>query len=589
MPISPSSLNGYEFSSTAEKNVYLSAVESKYFNNTERYLFHSLNMVKTGDKKTKGEIDFVYLDKECILFFEVKGGAVKFDSLKNQWYVQGGTQPGDPFKQAYQSLFYTRDVLLPDLFGNRALPNRLIYGIGVLFPDTLKPHEFAKSTLGQMELDPELVYDYGDHKKRNLISYIEKVKAYWSKHPQYIGRYGLSQKELTTISRYFRQDLLFKLPFTDILKKEADEMSRLTAMQMYVLDNLNYNPNKGGIIMGGPGTGKTLLALELLKRSLEKGNRTLLVCFNKNLAEHLTSQAKNLIGKGNFIITHLHGLYRNEDYWQFAPTVIENTDDYWSRALPLQFARNVKQSEASSFDYIIVDEGQDILNEYHFEALGCLLKGGLDAGNWAIFLDKEYQNIYNPDADEYFEYLREVYPCFINSLRLNCRNTISTIKRASLQTGFPEMECLRRDQAWNSEIRFYSSDVDLKNSINQAISKMEMDGIEKKDIAVLCTDKYQLFSFLQSYPNKYIESAFAVTGKICISTVHSYKGLENKFILICGPEAYDPKDRKQMSLIYIANTRATAQSIIYLNVRYQQIITDRVFTAKQNNPWFEKI
>src|SRR4051812_23797223 len=110
MPLSPSSLNGYEFSSKAEKEIYLAAAESRYFNNTERYLFHSLNMAKTGDRKIKGEIDFVYLDSDCILFLEVKGGLVKFDSLKNQWYILGGTEPGDPFRQPYNTLFYTRDT-----------------------------------------------------------------------------------------------------------------------------------------------------------------------------------------------------------------------------------------------------------------------------------------------------------------------------------------------------------------------------------------------------------------------------------------------------------------------------------------------
>ncbi len=90
------------------------------------------------------------------------------------------------------------------------------------------------------------------------------------------------------------------------------------------------------------------------------------------------------------------------------------------------------------------------------------MKGGLESGNWALFMDKEHQNIYNSDADEYFDFIRDVYPCFVNLLQLNCRNTLSTIKRASLQTGFPEMPCLRTDQTWNSEIKFHSSDTDLK-------------------------------------------------------------------------------------------------------------------------------
>ncbi|WP_207497057.1 AAA family ATPase [Aridibaculum aurantiacum] len=576
MPLSPSSLNGYEFNSQAEKEIYVVAANSTYFNNTEKYLFHSLNMAKTGDKKIKGEIDFVYMDSECILFLEVKGGSVKFDSLKNQWYVQGGTEPGDPFRQAYNTLFYTRDTLLPDLFRGKSIPGRLVYGIGVLFPDTIKPDEFRKSTMGQMEFDPELIYDYSDHKKGGLIGFLQKVKRYWSAHPQYAGRSGLSQKELSTVSRYFRQDLHFRLPVSDLLKKGSEEAQRLTGMQMYILDNLKYNPGKGGVIMGGPGTGKTLLALELFKRALTDGRRTLLICFNKNLAEYLTQQGRNLVTEGNYFICHLHSLYRDRDFLQNPPGDISSNEEYWSRDLPLQFVRNLAETKKRSFDYLIIDEGQDILNEYHFEALGLLLKGGLESGNWAIFMDKEYQNIYNNDADEYFEYLRDVYPCFVSLLQLNCRNTLSTIKRASLQTGFPEMPCLRTDQTWNSEIKFYSSDTDLKNRVSETIIKLEAEGVERKDVTILCSEREQLISLVQSNPGRYVESAFPVSGKVIVSTIHAYKGLENRFILICSPEDYNPNDKKQMSLIYIANTRATAQSIFFINSRYHSVIANRI-------------
>jgi hypothetical protein len=577
MPLSPSSISGYDFNSAAEKKIYAAAVESRYFNTPERYLFHSLNMAQTGDRKLKAEIDFVYLDSDCILFLEVKGSEVKFDSLRNQWYVQGGTKKGDPFKQAYESLFFTRDTLLPDLFKGKSIPGRLVYGIGVLFPDCLKPQEFRKTTAGQMEFDPKLIYDYNDHETGNgLVHFIEKVKQYWSSHPQYAGRAGLSQKETSAISKFFRQDLHFKLPVSDLLKRGNAETQRMTGMQVYILDNIKYNPGKGSIIMGGPGTGKTMLALELLKRSVTEGKKTLLVCYNKNLAEYLNLQCRDFISQGAYTISHLHNLYRDTAYLQSPLGPVINNNDYWSRDLPLQFSRTLSESKKGFYDYLIVDEGQDILNEYHFEALGRLLKGGLESGNWAVFMDKEYQNIFNNEAEEYFNYMRDVYPCFVNLLQLNCRNTVSTVRRAFEQTGFPEMPCLRTDQVWNSEIKSYTSDIDLRNKVNDTIIKMEKEGILRKDITILCFTKEQLAAILDSNPDRYAESAFEVSGKINISTIHSYKGLENRFILVCGPHDYNPYDKKQMSLIYIANTRATAQSVFFLDNRYHSIIINRI-------------
>ena len=576
MPISPSSLNGYSFNSEAEKKVYIEANNSGYFNNSDKYLFHSLNIVKTGNNRLKAEIDFVYLDNECILFLEVKGGNIKFDSSKNEWWVMGGTERGDPFSQAYSGLFQTRDVLLPNLFKSRTIPGRLTYGIGVLFPDCIKPAEFSKYSNGQMEYDPELIYDYTDHKKNGLILFIKKLKKYWADHPQFANRIGISNKEVSTISKYFRQDLHFTLPVSDLLKKADIETMRFTGMQMYILDNLKLNPCKGGVIMGGPGTGKTIMALELLKRKLEESKKVLFICYNKNLAEHLLIQCKNFHYEGEYEIHNIHQMYMDENFIQGNIGPIIESKTYWAQDLPLLFVRNINENKKQHFDYIIIDEGQDLLNEYHFDALGTLLKGGLESGNWAVFMDKDYQNIYNLDVEEYYSYLRDVYPCFVNLLQLNCRNTISTIKRASIQTGFPEMTCLRTDETWKSEIKFYASDVDLKNRINDTIIKMENDGIERKYITILCSERAQLEEIINSNRNRYAESAFEVNEKINVSTIHSYKGLENKFILICGPKNFDPNDKNQMSLIFIANTRATAQSIFFLDKRFEQIIINRI-------------
>lgn len=576
MPISPSSLNGYEFNSEAERKIYFAANDSGYFNNTERYLFHSLNIVKTGDKRIKAEIDFVYLDNECILFLEVKGGQVKFNSLSNEWWVLGGTVKGDPFKQAYLSLFQTRDNLLPDLFKSKAIPGRLVYGIGVLFPECIKPNELQKNNIGIMEYDPELIYDYNNHINDGLIVYVKKLKRYWASHPQFANRTGITNKDVSTISKFFRQDLHFKLPISDLLTKVDNETQRLTRMQMYILDNLKLNVGKGGFILGGPGTGKTILALELLKRKLEERKKILFVCYNKNLAKYLNGQVVRLNFKGDFEIRNVHQLYIDENFTQKDMKPKIDCLEYWSQDLPLLFVRNLLEDKKGYFDYMIVDEGQDILNEYHFDALGKLLKGGLESGNWAVFMDKDYQNIYNPDVEEYFNYVKEVYPCFINLLQLNCRNTLSTVKRASIQTGFPEMICLRIDENWKSEIKFYSTQLDFKNKINDLVVGMEKEGIERKEISILFVEKAYLNELILSNPSRYAESAFNVPGKINLATIHSFKGLENKFILICGPENYDPNDIKQMSLIYIANTRATAQSIFFLNKRFEQIIVNRV-------------
>ena len=113
MPVLPKYRNN--FTNNAEKEIFNKAVKSEYFQNSKRFFIHSLRNQK-ANKKVVGEIDFVYLDDQFIIFLESKGGPVKYDSQKDEWMVLGGTKKGDPFAQVTSYLFYVRNTLFPQYF-----------------------------------------------------------------------------------------------------------------------------------------------------------------------------------------------------------------------------------------------------------------------------------------------------------------------------------------------------------------------------------------------------------------------------------------------------------------------------------------
>lgn len=564
MAISPVTSNGIKFGSNSEKKIYELAYSSGYFNTTFRHLYYSLHLSQTGNKKLTGEIDFLYLDEKFMLFLEVKGGEVKYDSLNNQWWVMGGTKAQDPFYQALGSLFQVRDILLPGLFKSKSISNRLIFGYGVLFPESIKPSVFPSSN-DTIEYSMDIVFDFNDiNCKNNLVNYIQKLKKYWSERDKYkSGTYGIGSKELSTISTYFRHDLHFRLPAVEILKSQSAEIDRLTSVQMFALANLDLNPGKGGIVSGGPGTGKTLLALELLKKKVEEKKKVLFLCYNKNLANVLNDRFYGFSFGTNYKLVHIHGLYEEICPADLIHLNIKNKD-FWHRILPLKVKDVLTSFRFEKFDYIIIDEAQDLLNEYHFDVINELLIGGFNSGNWAMFLDHDFQNIYNPYAVEYFEFFKNIYPCFTNKLFLNCRNTKSIVRLAAKHTGFEEMPCFRELDSFKSQIKKYAStDKDLINILNQTIStKISEDKINPRQITVLCFTKEQK-EYILNANSKISDYTTENSDCIKISTIHGFKGLENDFILIVGPDKFNGSDKIQMSLLCVAYTRATVQALFF--------------------------
>src|SRR3954451_25372512 len=110
------------------------------------------------------------------------------------------------------------------------------------------------------------------------------------------------------------------------------EMIELTESQYSVLEGLDGNQRV--CVLGGAGTGKTLLAMEQARRLAAQGHRVLLTCFNAPLGGHIRSELGKVDGVDVF---HFHLLCRAwaRDAALDAERGAEEPDhEYWDVRLP---------------------------------------------------------------------------------------------------------------------------------------------------------------------------------------------------------------------------------------------------------------
>lgn len=72
----------------------------------------------------------------------------------------------------------------------------------------------------------------------------------------------------------------------------------------------------------------------------------------------------------------------------------KNAQKYFSEELPDAFYASMKTMDNKQlgelqYDFLVMDEGQDILKPNYLYCLDFLLKGGFDKGRWAVFYDEK--------------------------------------------------------------------------------------------------------------------------------------------------------------------------------------------------------
>ena len=99
----------------------------------------------------------------------------------------------------------------------------------------------------------------------------------------------------------------------DIFERERRKIDELTQQQFHILKMLRRY--RRAAIVGGAGTGKTLLAMEKAQQLADAGYRVLFLCFNRTLADWLSSHIAN----DQIVTMTYHGLVGAAINWAKLP------------------------------------------------------------------------------------------------------------------------------------------------------------------------------------------------------------------------------------------------------------------------------
>jgi hypothetical protein len=504
-------------------------------------IFHSLDLPRHLTK-VMGEIDFVILIPGLgVLCLSVKAHSRVERSQDGVWLL--GSEPPcseGPFKKARDDMFSLKKRLVDSVPRVAQVP----FAFAVLFT-----HASPRDTLQPVEWNPdEQIFsrdftgeEFGRHLSRCVINTRHRLGVSFSAvRPDSID-------ELSIVN-YLRPKLELFLSPREREKATGKELKLYTEEQFAALDDAVLNRRM--LYLGPAGTGKTLLAREVLRRERNESRNALLLCYNKLLSDALNNGAGENESKTQTIDALLLSIA--------GVPVPENAgQQFWDVELPSLALEKLLDAPARyQVESLVLDEAQDLLRTKYVDILDLLVIGGLAKGRWLMFGDFERQSIFVQDFD--WKSFAQNNSAAIRSLRVNCRNPLKIAKYAEILGGLtPGYSSIRRRGDGSApELHFYSDRATQEDALRQKLAEHEMS-FHKRDIVILSplrdADCCAKLLSATDQRNDMAPYGFAFNG-IRYTTIHRFKGLESPAVIVTDVEKIGAEEKA--SLFYIAATRA---------------------------------
>ncbi len=533
----------------------------------EYIVIHSLFLSKHL-RTVSGEIDFLILAPGMGIFvLEVKHGRVA--RKEGMWeftdkFGNTTTTPRSPFRQASDAMHSLRNFLIEKSDINLSIKNRLkkiLFGYGVMFTGISEFYDYGT------EAEPWMVYT---RQGLNLpISlYIDSLSKGFHDKMAMKSWYDINHakpsfEDCQNILSLIRGDFEYSYKEINKILDLERSIESFTQEQFNILDVVNYNDR---CLFSGPaGTGKTLMAIELFRRSISNNQRVGFFCFNKLLGNKISLDARRA--------SKSEKLYWAGTIHSFITSKINiqvplNPDNiFFQETLPWSFIFHIEDNPMEKFDFLIIDEAQDLITENYLEVFENVLNGGLEKGNWVFFGDFSNQAIYLNNPEKSLELITgRARFTHMPPLKINCRNTRKIVQQTSLLTGvsMPELinGALEGDKV---EFYFPATKPLMAKKILDIIAQLEEDEVPLDRLVILSQVTLE-----NSCVNN-LEKLFTLVNndKIKYHTIQSFKGMESSYVILTDLYELDTKEAER--LLYVGLSRAKLKLYLVLSKELAEV------------------
>jgi hypothetical protein len=487
-------------------------------------LHHVSWQSKRGGRQGDGEADFIVLHpKKGMLVIEVKGGGVDIEA--GRWVTTDRYGERHSIKNPYEQAIASKHALIGWL-REHGLGTKVRVGHAVCFPHMhslplVGPVGTAEISLTKPQLE-------------DIDTAISNCFEHWDLEA------NMSTKEVDKVVALLAPTVSMSPKLSSQSSEAEVELLVFTAEQIEAFSGLRAS--RGGLILGGAGTGKTVLAIARAQQLARDGFRTLLVCYNELLGHDLSVRTED---SPHLVACTYHSLCLREAHRAKLDISGHKSVEWWEKEAPNLLIEACAINE-TMYDAVVVDEGQDF-SQLWFNSLRCLVSLLPDAP-FFTFADP-LQDIWKRD------WLQELDHPFTWKLTRNMRNTHPIATRVAAAV---DMECRGKGVPGPIPTWQVSNRAPEEKDVISAVERLLEEGFGPSNLVVLCGSAGLTTRLRERSVGSYSFGKWGNRG-IVVETISRFKGLEAQAIILALSPITSTEDRIEA---YVGMSRARSMLIV---------------------------